>query len=349
MNQKKNRAILFTENETDVDHFNDLLIKFGRLDFSVITCNSFEECLKFVKEFKEDGNQTIVLCQNAYIDKFLMELNEKDMGALTLIFEQAVKLQMDGNMVVFIPTELDCYKFLKEVIQKKEINAISVFGKTKSFVEKRFKEFKTNEGFNYKIITKCQFLHIIYYSQYLDHDMLKNVFGDSLFSYSGRNLADACFQVLNDNSFNVSIFEQISAGFVTGKLICAGLENDSHEWYEGKLPTRKDLIKKSIFLPDVKGFDIENSLIEEYGENSKEVVYEITRKLLKNEETDLALCVIGDDAGKIIVAVGNSAEIHLFSTTFQGEKKEIMVNASNFALFRLYMFVLAHEREEMNN
>ncbi len=367
----QNRAIVFSNNQLDNSKVEEMLIKFGRFDFSVIRCNQFDECLSFVKSTKTECDVSLVFCKNQFIDKFLNKIRS-DGDEMSLIFDQAVKLIANSsklNMVevstsdsisdsensrrmLFLPLELDMATFLNEFLEKRAVHCVSIFGKTASFVEKRFDEFQSvDTEFRYKMITKSQFLHIVYYSQYLDHERLLNIFGDSLFAFSDESLQDMVVELLKKQKLSLAVAEQISAGALTSKIAVAdkeflkrkdgeSRETENENERENEKKDEDFVLKKSFILTNFDELDIQNAEIEKFGEVSKEIAYELTKNLLKKSESELAISVIGNASGKCFVAVGNKEEIHVFSTAFEGERQQVLDCICEFALFRLQKFVM---------
>lgn len=303
-----NRVIIFEEGKK-ID-LEETLYRRGLLDFSLSKCSSYEEMVKFAKENRADN--FLILCKNKHIDGLIEELNTSA-DVLSLVFEQAVKIQGEGKILI-VPAELEIEKFLDEFEPIKQVQACGIFGKSANAVAEKFEGF----GVSYKIITKSAFLHTVYYSKPLDEMILNNAFGESVFAFSNEPLQESCAKVLNGKT--VCVAESVTAGLVTSKL------NSAFPVKSGKI-----LLSQA----DYDAIKMDEIFIEEHG-YSKELAYEVAKKLLAF--CDIALAVIDDKNGKVFVAVGSKQQIHVFSSVFEGEG-DTLESISQFALFRLYRFL----------
>ena len=333
----QNKVIVFSDNQNltskCLEKIEKSLLKRGLFDFSFLSCSLYADCVGFCIDAKNSYDNAIIICDNDNVDK-LVEASKTDTDNLTLIQEQAIKLEQTTTYrkMLFVPIELDADKFLNEFLQPKDVFSCSIFGKSKNFVVSKFEEIKAQkENFDYKIITNSSFLHIIYYSKFVDESVLVEKFGDGLFATKDKDLVVCCGEILRRNSLSISICDGLTVGKISEKLS----EFDVND---------KINISESLIMFGDNSFEklgIEKSFLDEHGTVSKETAFVMAKNLLKNAESDLALVVSGFDcdAGRCFVAVGNKKEIHVFSSVFYGNRSERMENVSSFALFRLLKFL----------
>lgn len=295
------------------------LLRRGRFDFSFAKCSTLQELADLCKTGEGDK---IVSCKNDQIDSVLDELQTPDAQA-SLIFEQAIKLEKEDSKILLIPSELDPEQFLNEFLEEKTVFSCSVFGKSVGFVRARFEEFCKPERFDYEIITKSQFLHTIYYSKYIDKQILTQTFGEGVFAFEDTNIEAECAKLLQEKSLAVA--EQITSGGVSACLVGA----------EANLSK----VKIVSSVSDLQEFGLAEDFVAEKGFVSKEVAFAMAKSLLSS--CDVALSVLGsfEEGQKTYVAVGDKESVHLFSSSFMGSRKQILENITNFALFRLLKFL----------
>ena len=333
----QNKVIVFSDNQNliaeSLKKIEKSLLKRGLFDFSFLSCSLYADCIAFCIDAKNNNDNTIIVCDNENVDK-LVEASKTDTDNLTLIKEQAVKVEQTTTYrkMMFVPIELDIDNFLNDFLPVKEVFACSIFGKTKSFVVQKFEEIKVGVSeFNYKIITNSTFLHTVYYSKFVDENLLKEKFGESVFAVNDKSLSDCCGELLRQKSLTISVVDSLTVGKISSLISLSGYDN-------------KTDIKNSFLLFDDNSFEdfgIEKTFLDEHGAVSKETVFVMAKNALKKCDSDVALAVSGFDcdAGRCFVAVGNKQEIHVFSSIFYGNRSERFENIVNFALFRLLKFL----------
>lgn len=290
------------------------LLKRGFFDFSMLFFSDVHEFEDAVLDAKLNADNVIVLCKNDLVDGLVDNIKD-DGDEFSLVFEQAIKVENKEKKFLFVPTELDLDKFLDNFLPEKPQYSCLIFGKSEREVARKFGEFSTS----YRIITKSPLLHIVHYSKQIEEALLKATFGESFCALNDEDLSHACAKFLGERTLSVA--EQISGGFVSAKLAS-----------ESVALKKCEIVSENTNL-------VSHDFLEEHGVASKETAYELAKMLLK--DCDIALSVVGFDVdgGRCFVAVGNKQEIHVFSSTFYGSKKEIMENVSDFALFRLLKFL----------
>ena len=318
----KNKVIVFSGNKVFSYDIAQSFLKRGVLDFSIQICENFDDFAVQVKEARGEDVNVISICPNEFVDN-LLEKVKLESDNLTLLFEQAVKLENGTLKMLFLPFELEFEKFFDEFLPAGEVSCCSIFGKTYSFIESKLKELNCS----YKIITKNMFLHTIYYSATVNEETLKSIFGDSLYSTKDESLACVCGRLLKEKNLSISVAEQISAGGVTNALMIGS-----------------EIVTKRSFLlfteKDFVAVGINADFLETNGIACKETAYQIARKLLLKAESDVIVSVLGDDEKeRIFVSVGDEKEIHVFSSAFNCNKTERAELIISFALFILQRFL----------
>ncbi len=309
----KNKVIVFSQTSNDISL---MLAKRGYLDFSF-------ECLQDQVDFRDycidemsSCDMAIAICPNDMIDSFVEEIvDEKD--TISLVQEQAVKI-MDGETsseLFFIPLEADFEKIFDEILPALDVKICSIFGKSANFVGEKFENLKC------KIFSKTPFLHTVYFKGNVDLSDMSN------FCFEGDSLSCECVKLLKEKNLTIKTAETLTGGRLISKLTCQGLT---------------PLFKCAYVLlgdADFEKIGISTQVLQEKGIESKEVAFEIAKKMLC--DCDVALSVTGFDvdAGRCYVAVGNKQQIHIFSSIFHGKREEIIENLTDFALFRLLCFL----------
>ena len=178
----QNKVVVFSDNQNltskCLEKIEKSLLKRGLFDFSFFSCSLYADCVGFCIDAKNSYDNAIIICDNDNVDK-LVEASKTDTDNLTLIQEQAIKLEQTTTYrkMLFVPIELDVDKFLDEFLQSRDVFSCSIFGKSKNFVVSKFEEIKAQkENFDYKIITNSSFLHSLLMKVFL----LKNLVTDFL-------------------------------------------------------------------------------------------------------------------------------------------------------------------------
>lgn len=307
---RKNKVIILEEREVyPLEALQKTLFSLGFFDFSFVLCQNFEQCKE---ECKQDFAKAIVICDNAKLDNLLENVKE-DGDALSLLFEQAVTLARGENRMLFLPAQVPYEKFLKDFLGEADVQTYSVFGKTASQLKSIFNSIRCD----YKIITKSPLIHTIYCFTKVNEELVKSAIGDNLFSMKDEALSVVCARVLREKGASISIAEHSTAGLVCGNLL-------------GRVQNAHILASQEDFL----AFGVGEQLLKENGIASKEVAFELTKNLLKKEQTELAVSVLGDK-GRFFVSIGNQQQIYVYSTSFEGDRKQALENVVDFTLFRL--------------
>ncbi|MDE6583134.1 MAG: CinA family protein [Clostridia bacterium] len=324
------KVVIFAEEQAIVSkEYETLEIDFlqrGIFDAQITTTSTFEECISICKDSKNSIEQTILVCKNDMINNFVERLKDND-DVLSLIKDQAVKLERKTTFgkMFFIPIEVNFGSILDEILPRKEVHKCSIFGKNKRFVEDAFESFKVK----YAMISKSSFLHIVFYSGTVSEQNLISVFGENLYCQEERSLSLCCQDLMNKKGLSLSVAEGVSMGGLCAKFC-------KEKAYQN--------LKNCLVLTNEQTFNkvgLNKEFLDEYGVVSKETVFAVAKNLLKNEQTDLVLSVLGFDcdAGRSYVAVGNKDEIHVFSSVFYGNRESVVENLTDFALFRLFNFL----------
>ncbi len=307
---KNNKVIIWEENETfPIEKLESFLFSLGFFDFSFHICQNFEQCKQ---ECLDNFDTAVVICDNSKLDNLLENIKE-DGDVLNLLFEQSVTVSRGEKRMLLIPLQLPYEKFLKEFLGESDIHIYSVFGKTVTQIKSIFDSIRCD----YKIITKTPILHTIYCFTAVNEELVKSAIGDFLYSFKDESLTNACVRKLREKSMSISVVEQATCGLVCGSVL-------------GKVKEAYILTDENDFLK----FDITEELLREKGFASKELSFELTKNLLKKSQTDLAISVLGEK-GRFFVSIGDSQNIYVFSTSFEGDKKQVLDNVVDFTLFRL--------------
>lgn len=311
------------------------LLQRGFFDYSFSTCSSFDNLVCVCKTAKNSIDNTIVICEDKMIDKLLEEIKESD-DKFSYVNEQSIKLEKTTTYrkMLFIPIELEIDKFLDLFLEKKESYVCSFFGKNQEFVNEKFDEIKTNfeDGFDYVVISKSQFLHIIYYSKYVDEGLLIEHFGENVFVDFSKPLTEKLEELLISKNLKLSVADNLTFGLFSGKLF----ENSKQF---------ASLLKRCVILNNDESFKqmlLDKQFLDNNGTVSKETAFELTKNLLRDDGVDIAVSIIGFDceAGRSFVSVGNRQEIFVYSSVFYGDREKRLQNVINFALFKSIKFLI---------
>ncbi len=331
----QSKVIIFAEEKAIVSNEYETLekdfLQRGIFDVQMTTTSLFEECVSICRESKNNIEQTILVCKNEMINNFVERLKDDD-DTLGLIKDQAVILERKTTFgkMYFIPIEVDFGSILDEILPRKEVHKCSIFGKNKRFVEDAFLSFNVK----FAMLSKSSFLHIVYYSGNVNQENLFSVFGENLYCNQDKTLALCCQDLLTQNNLSICIAEGVSMGGLSAKFC------------NEKLYSR---LNNCLVLSNNQAFEkigINKDFFAEYEVESKETVFAVAKNLLKKQQADIVLSVLGHDcdAGRCFVAVGNKDEIHVFSSVFYGNRENIVENLTDFALFRLLNFLKENEK-----
>ncbi len=310
----KNRVVVFHE---DMAKIQKILNKLGFFD-ELFYCNDIDEFVSVCRDARS-AEKTAVVCENNLIDNVVEQIKQEG-DTFELLEEQALILKSEDKQMLFLPSELDLQHFLGLFFSNLESFVLTVFGKSRNSVKTIFQKFAEEEKISYNIITKSEFLHTVYYSK--EVECIEQAFGENLISLKDESLAEACGRILNEKDITISIAEQFTAGAITSRL-----------------RSEKGVkVCSSIILlsdDDIVNMNISRSLVEEKGVVSKEVAFNLTKRLAQSG--NLCLSVVANEEGKSFVALGNKEQIYVFSALFEGDNT--FENVVNFALFRLLKYL----------
>lgn len=316
----QNKVIIFGKITEQIEEF-----LHERGIFDALSCFSFEDCCNLCNETCVNCKNVVVLCKNEFIDELVERVKTSD-DVLSLINDQAVKIERQTTFktMLLVPIEADYRQLLDNFLPQKNLFVCMVFGKSEKFLKEKLLNLKntSERDLEFQIIEIGQFLHIVYSSKQLSEEL----FEGGLYSNKRQSLAQALKDILAEKTLSVA--ENMTAGTLTKKIA------------EG---CKTNLAGVEIICSD-KDFDrlgMDQLYLEQNGSVSKETVFDMAKNLLRNKKTDLAVAITGFDcdAGRSFVAVGNREQIHVYSSTFYGERDEIVENATNFALFKTICFL----------
>ncbi len=311
----ENKVIVFTGNQNCcIERVEKCLLGLGHFDFSVIVCHTLDDC---IAQCGQEFDTGIVICDNHDLDRILEGVKKED-DTLELLHEQAVSLRHGAKKMLFLPLGVKLEMFFKEFLGDFGAIVHSVFGKSVGYVQNIFSSVRCD----YKIITKTPILHTVYCSTTVNPEILKSALGENLFSLEDENIASACASVLAASGQSVAIAEQVSGGLACGSL---ARERDC-KFIKSAAVLRTDA--------DFEKYGISAEFLQEKKAASRETAFELAKNLIKTTEADIVMAIVGED-NKFFVAIGNKQEIHVFSTSFDGQHRENIDNLVDFALFRL--------------
>lgn len=321
----KTKVLIFDNSQNLISNTALKIEKFflenGLFDFSFLTTSLFEEFENFLKNQRNENQSIIILCKNDKLDECLDAVKCVE-DKLSLVDEQAIKLENESQKLsmLFIPLELEFEKFLKDFIPEEKLSVFSIFGKSLSFVDSKFEEFKTESGSDYKIITKHPYLHTVYCSHSVDDEKLQAVFGQSVYSKADVSLAETLNELLKQNNKNIFVVEYGTLGNVSAGLNCENLV----------LKTQEELKNVGVTQELNSGETLE-----------KEVVFALSKHALSKSTCDLVLSVCDNstDEQKTFISVGDRETLHLYSSVFVGDKRERLNVLQDFAIFRVICFL----------
>lgn len=321
----QNRVLIFDENQNLIAKCTEKLEKFllsrGLFNFSFLTDSNFENFRSELESCRNESLNIIVICDNDKLDECL-GIIKKDSDTLTLINEQAIRLEDEANQtkMIFIPFELPFEDFLKEFLTGEKVFVCALFGCGRTMVEQKFKSLASEFGLSYKIITKTPFLHTVYYSSYIDNERLVREFSGLVYSDRDESLAEKLSSILKEKGESLSVVEFGTRGKTLSRLNCSG--------------------KVFYSVDEMKEYGVPEELFS--GENAgKDVAFTLAKLSLEKTKSSFVLSVcdrLGDSA-KSYVAVGDKSVVHLYSSIFSEDKHERIRDLSDFAIFRMICFL----------
>ena len=100
----QNKVIVFSDNQNltskCLEKIEKSLLKRGLFDFSFLSCSLYADCVGFCIDAKNSYDNAIIICDNDNVDK-LVEASKTDTDNLTLIQEQAIKLEHIAKCCLF--------------------------------------------------------------------------------------------------------------------------------------------------------------------------------------------------------------------------------------------------------
>ncbi len=324
----KNRVLIFDRSQNliskKIEKMEKFLFNRGLFDFSFLTASDFEDFKVLLERQRATDSTVVVICDNDKLDE-CVEVVNKAGDSLTLFDEQGIRLENaeENFKMKFVPFELDFEKFLVNLLPEEKCYVYSIFGKSKKFVIDRFESFSAN----YTIITKTPFLHTVYCSDNIDSAKLESEFGDAIYSFKDEPLSERLNTVLGEKEKKLSVVEYGTNGKLAAMLDCTG--------------------KTLKTLDDLKEYEVSSEMLE--SENAgRDVAYTFAKNSLMSEKTDLVLTVCDrvSSSEKTFVSVGNKETVHIYSSTFTGEKIDRVRDVCDFAIFRLLCFIKKQNAEK---
>jgi hypothetical protein len=318
--------LIFDSNQGKISIITSQMEKFllsrGLFDFSFLATTDFEDFVEFLKQKRSAEGKIAVICENSRLDEAL-ERVKVDEDKLSLLNQQAVALDNDdGTKMVFVPSELDFVPFLCDFLPKRPAFVCSIFGKSKNFVDAQFEKIKENDDFDfdYYIITKSPYSHVVYYSNYISLDQIESAFGECFYSDKDESVFDRAKGLLSQTGFRLLLAEYGTFGNLSASF-----------------KTRGSVFSSADELKDF-GVSVEALEAEDSG---KDVSFALCKTMLAQKEADVAVAIYsGTGAGeKSYVSVGDKEVVHIYSSVFPSGSEEKTKDLCEFAAFRLVCFL----------
>lgn len=332
----KNRILIYSKFMKDASTMSEqiemYMLKRGLFDTSFVLTNNFDDFQYSCMDALIHGGNIVAICENSKIDE-LCETLKEEKYKISIVNEQAILFEekeekLEKTKMLLLPAELSFRNFLDSFFPQKSSFVCSIFGKGEKFVFDEFSKLKTSYDMDFKILSENPFLHKVFYSKFVDEQVLKNQFGESLYSFRDENLEEKLAKLLNEKGLNISIAENKTCGQLFSLI--ASVCSD-------KIVKTNVLQNKQDFLDMGVNLDGSESL------ENKEIVYLLAKNMLEKTKSNLTVCAIqtnsNENEKKCFVAVGNKDSLNLFSSVFFGSQKEVVECLVEFAIFKLIDFI----------
>lgn len=154
-----------------------------------------------------------------------------------------------------------------------------------------------------------------------------------IYSVEDVPISQVAYNLIKLNNLKISFAETITGGKLSAYFLAQ----------EDKAI---DYIVESIVAPNKKSkkdlLNVDETLIEQEGENSVKVVYQMATNLLKQSQSDIVVACVGNSvaqenlpAGLCYIAVGDKREVHIYKNVFMGSHNEIIESILNACYFYL--------------
>jgi len=155
-----------------------------------------------------------------------------------------------------------------------------------------------------------------------------------------KNLPQHIADKLKDQNLSLGLAESCTGGYISHLITSLA---GSSEYFKGGIVAYSNEVK-------VKVLQVEEDVINLYGAVSKEVVEQMARNLLHILNVDYGVAVSGiagpsggtaeKPVGTVWIAVANNNEINAKCFSFDGNRKQVIQQASTTALNMLYCLLL---------
>lgn len=153
-----------------------------------------------------------------------------------------------------------------------------------------------------------------------------------IYSILSKYIYSAVDMSLDDHLNKLCSELNIKIALVGDKSLSKMLSNLGNEFYD-RISLCQILSNKQSII----NFGILEQAIEQFGQTSTEIIYDIAVRALTQGDADIVLAEFVDDGRRGIsyIAIGNKQKIDIYKNTFIGDDEQITTDVANTALFYL--------------
>lgn len=283
---------------------------------------------------------------------------EKPEGAISIKNDvgMAPAIYIDG-IAAFpgVPKELYNMfpKFLELYFKEKSINPIYikdilVFGMAESIVEEKIKAFFIEPNIEYEFLIKDYGIIVRMQSKISEKNKVEkirekiyNSIGNYIIGEDTKKLEDCIIEILREKKYMISVAESCTGGLLATRFV--KISGVSDVFFEGVI-TYNNLSKK-------ERLNVSEESLEKYGAVSEVVA----KEMVKGLKTQIGISVTGiagptggnkdKPVGLVYIGLKVNDNIKCMKYNFIGDRDQIRLKATNYALFELYRMLKEDEKK----
>ena len=266
---------------------------------------------------------------------------------------QSFILKTEQKTFLFIPGELDIAKFVFEnylkniikqnIVTKYKTTTIKTFGISEKDIYSILSDLIKNK---YKILfltypNNLEVSIVIRYNENIDPEIINDVIykvyerlNKYIYAEEEVTIAKRALDLLKIGNKKLAIAETITGGNISTSLI-KQCDNCQQNLVESIVASNQTSL--------INRLKVSPSILNQYGEVSVEVAYEMAAGLLETSNADIVLTTSGkidyednSKVGKIcFIAVGNVDGIHVYKNTLYGTREQVIESLTQTAFYYL--------------